>query len=681
MIKMSWMLTLKAALLPGASKEEWAIHLEDDKAAEIFIANVKGVGDAFLPNIETTYNIMNKFKDNAFGPGRLVISRKAGGKDWREKRAEVNERYAKIHKEIFPILEKRVGATKEKRSVGLKRGAEKKSARRAELVATFLDAANSLRQGEDVDWEVLNHELKSYFPGTARRGSAPHIRRFTKAITQENVATILEHMPEGHDKLEEVFGKLKGQTVANYRVGEIDTKKALEYIKTYGSKKKTSKGSIKALHLKELDRLQFGTGLTKKKWLNKLIIALMEGEETLDSFVLMDSWLRDIQSKFSIKEDEVLKTYLEQSWQKYQNPRHRADVGTAVVLEDVDEKEYKNMLQNQINAFDRFGEQSKDWEKYLDERKQAVRDISSGVTKDFKDFIVELHTALTIANPGTEQEKMKKHLTDLFPEEIDDFVDEMPKTDMHGFKQKSVPSPKVERRIGVYTLPPERDTYGKIVHELYDNMVGETGERKFSRLRGLFRKHKKQNPEFTREFHLEGISGGVTDSPYSDIVEQFGSKLERAVAYLTYDAYVAGESIHTLLKSKAAGRLRAADIDLVEVIRVLRIAQSQLAKPHKEIDSAVDTLHSKLDGVGEGKSTTQKKLEITKAEEPLFRQEIELLSKELNDSLATIKVALTEQVENKLRDIIQNQQDYANRTYSEIFSELASKGFIEGVNE
>jgi hypothetical protein len=278
---------------------------------------------------------------------------------------------------------------------------------------------------------------------------------------------------------------------------------------------------------------------------------------------------------------------------------------------------------------------------------------------------------------------MKNGMKTAFPneEDIEDFISEKPEL-YSGFKHigsAASPSGNTSKKIHSWGLP-EENRYGEMVKEIWEAVNPEgTSERNFKILVRAYNTFEDQpeNRDFTREAVIGDLMGekDLSDNPLKESIDIFTTDLEKALAILIYDIYITGENPQKVLGGKdPVQRYRPSDIDMVEVIRLLRKAESPFSQLTTDIGVALRELEVKFNESKEG--TVSDRTDKISAEPEILKDEIEKLAKSLESSLSKIKEGVLKAVQNKLLMVINNQQEYMSSVHSNILVELEDSEFI-----
>jgi soluble cytochrome b562 len=219
-----------------------------------------------------------------------------------------------------------------------------------------------------------------------------------------------------------------------------------------------------------------------------------------------------------------------------------------------------------------------------------------------------------------------------------------------------------------------------MVKEIWEAVNPEgTSERNFKILVRAYNTFEDQpeNRDFTREAVIGDLMGekDLSDNPLKESIDIFTTDLEKALAILIYDIYITGENPQKVLGGKdPVQRYRPSDIDMVEVIRLLRKAESPFSQLTTDIGVALRELEVKFNESKEG--TVSDRTDKISAEPEMLKDEIEKLAKSLESSLSKIKEGVLKAVQNKLLMVINNQQEYMSSVHSNILVELEDSEFI-----
>jgi hypothetical protein len=582
--------------------------------------------------------------------------------------------------------------------------AKQSSTRRKQLVREFLEYIALLKRdglAED-DWEHLEELLREHF--SSIKNYTQKAERFLAGLTDINVIPLTEALPENEEKFEwlhtifakdetELEDKFQGAFDAEYSVNTITVPLAKKYIQSYTEWKSTYAGGRVASKQKGeakysmammrltgsrgrdlLKHLQNSTSGASKNWTSKLILELLGEAENLDGFSQWTNWKRAIESKFKIREEAVKDMYLEESWQKKnsseQSPYAPSTTTDIEVLEtDVDtEQEYKDLLDRQSSR------SPKNFNTYLAEKTQNIEALNSAVPPEFFKFIQEVNAELVEGTSSRRVNVFKEIFGDEKTEEYIESLSNLKSPDMGGFSQSGSARVGIGReRTPLYQLPSkDNNLVSDVISEIHENLVGEVKSAgAWSKLNRAYLKYKNTNPEFVRSRTLQNL--GTNTSQFKDITAEL-NEIESVIAEFIYNLYVSKVDFEDLFKQGATSRPVGTDYDLLEFIRVLRVADSIFGggKITQELSSLYPNTKNDKDVIDRTK-------EVMETTPLLFYEEIKGLTQALTGSLKVIREGIAKAVEKKLVALIANK----SRLKSQIpwmLNNLVKEGFITKVS-
>ena len=652
--------------LPGASLDKWLELLELSEMASNFGFNKLVTDGVRFANIGATKSMVEDWKTGRIAARRIASRNGFSSRspEDRKRRQEISDTFDAI----LPTLQKVFATSKS----GGARGATKERSKNRGLAINVVDDASSdLQTGQEVNWEDLEDTVSKYFRG--KNLNRKNLRAFLVDLDRKdrnNVRVIRANLPDGLPALGKLFKEIKQvNSSGDYDVVNIDANKALDFIKTFNHEKKYKGHRIRALHIEELDELIFKT--RNKRWVNNLLVKLMQQVGDLKSLGSIDNWLQTIEKHLMINEQVFKDKFKEDRWEEY-------DLGSG----ESSKSKFLESLSADLTEVD--SDEYKEWKKFIDDKKASIKTIRESVPTAFVKFIGELVQALDGQAKGEQQKELSEAFLEAYsPEDASEFISGFQSASEGGFGVEGSVLPPIMRegmkensRYAARTLPQSGSKYSKMVEELYNVLVSEKELERFDELSYAYDAWVEtgNNRVFTREYHLSGVAD-TGETPYAKGVEKF-SGLQKALALLVYDAYVNGDDVHGsngIFQSKVAGKLRVADLHFVEIITFLRMAQEMIVSSESGIEGSLKGLQSAMDSET---GTPYEKLDKVNGEEPMFDMEIKNLRDSLNSSLGEIRDGLVKLVDAKLDDIVASPTVIISKTYANIMNDLVDLGFI-----
>ncbi len=516
------------------------------------------------------------------------------------------------------------------------------------------------------------------------------VDEFSPKLTKSALAQHLGY------KSQEQIGKLELEPEKNYKVAEIDTRKVKTYIHqflntTFISKyvsellPEGDKGYTGSLLGEIFVKRKAGNRPRLNKYLDVLLEDSVDKAKADDYF---ESFRKALATRMFVNEDKIRTDFVRDAVNIFLLENNRRDFVTPFSTKGKRDKETgegeQRMTPEQIAQYtERVKNRIKDKVNYkLFSTIDGVSDTTK--VKDIQNRIVEL---ISEGGEWTEayneyealtQEKVNKTLHSM-TKPIMTYLFELLETDnlrrvarRHGMDEKELihirENPQLKSEEGItedlgkekVTLYHFEDTLSSRYAVKFVTMIREN-----SRAARAYEQWKRSNPQFKSMLVQEGAIKFLYDargyqSPNfenQNVLDKFNtlSSLEKGVAAIIYETFKSKKSIRKLFEGKV--RHSAKQMDFLELIHVIANADGELGETGR-----FERVWSKIESAFEKNSD----MDIAQAEEIPFMAEIRLFSNKIKAALKSIKNGLQKVIENKLKDIIANQEKYKEKFDREI---------------